>query len=76
MCLRYCTLGFAAHSIISGIDCVSDDDCFMDDDRYVFMGYALISRRVLINSTISCETPIYVSLYVLRDVRTLFMYYF
>ena len=45
MCLRYCVLGFAAHSIISGVDCLFDDDCFidddrfMDDDRYVFMGY-------------------------------------
>ena len=45
MCLHYCVLGFAAHSIISGVDCVSDDDffldddCFMDDDRYHFMGY-------------------------------------
>ena len=28
------------------------------------------------SSTISYETPIYVILYVLRDVRTLFMYYF
>ena len=37
---------------------------------------ALISRSVQINSTISYETPIYIILYVLRDVRTLFMYYF
>ena len=39
MCLRYYVLGFAAHFIISGADCLSDNDCFMDDDRYVFMGY-------------------------------------
>ena len=39
MCLRYYVLGFTAHSIISCVDCVSDDDCFMDDDRYVFLGY-------------------------------------
>ena len=39
MCLRYCVLGFAAYSIISGVDCVSNDDCFMDDDRYDFMAY-------------------------------------
>ena len=37
---------------------------------------ATISRSVQISSTISCETPIYVILYVLRDVRTLFIYYF
>ena len=35
-----------------------------------------ISRSVQASSTISCETPIYIILYVLRDVRTLFMYYF
>ena len=39
MYLRYCALGFAAHFIISGIDCRSDDDCYMDDDCYEFMGY-------------------------------------
>ena len=39
MCLRYCVLGFAAHSIISGVDCLSVDDCFLDDDGYDFMGY-------------------------------------
>ena len=39
MYLRYYVLGFAAHSIILGIDCVSNDDCFMDDDCYVLMGY-------------------------------------
>ena len=39
MCLRYCILGFAAHSIISGVDCVTDDDYFMDDDNYVFLSY-------------------------------------
>ena len=39
MCLCYCGLGFAAYSIISGVDCISDDDCFMDDDRNVFLGY-------------------------------------
>ena len=37
---------------------------------------APISRSVQISSTISYKTPIYVILYVLRDVRTLFMYYF
>ena len=35
-----------------------------------------ISRSVQTSSTISCETPVYIILYVLRDVRTLFMYYF
>ena len=40
MCLRYCVLGFAAHSIISGVDCASDDDCCDDDeDRYDYLGY-------------------------------------
>ena len=39
MCLRYYVLGFAAYSIISGVDSVSDDNCFMDDDRYVFIGF-------------------------------------
>ena len=68
MCLRYCVLGFAAHSIISGVD-ISDDDCCMDDECNDFMGYGT-------SSTISCETPIYIILYVLRDIRTLFMYYF
>ena len=35
MCLCYCILGFAAHSIISGVDCASDDD----EDCYDYMGY-------------------------------------
>ena len=40
MCLRYCVLGFAVHSIISGVDCDSEDDCcFDDDDCYDYMGY-------------------------------------
>ena len=39
MCLRYCVLGFAAHSIISGTDCAFDDDCLDDDDRYDYLGY-------------------------------------
>ena len=40
MCLRYCVLGFAAHSIISGVDCDSEDDCYFDDDNwYDFAGY-------------------------------------
>ena len=39
MCLHYCVLGFTVHSIISGVDCVSDDDFFMDDNGYVFLGY-------------------------------------
>ena len=40
VCLRCCVLGFAAHSIISGIDCASDDDCCDDDeDRYDYLGY-------------------------------------
>ena len=39
MCLRYCVLGFAAHSIISAVDCLSDEDYCMDDDHYDFMGY-------------------------------------
>ena len=38
MCLRYCVLGFAAHSIILGVDCDSDDTCFDEDDRYDFLG--------------------------------------
>ena len=37
---------------------------------------APISRSVQTSSTIRCETPIYIILYVLRGVRTLFMYYF
>ena len=37
---------------------------------------ALILRSVQASSTIRCEKPIYIILYVLRDVRTLFMYYF
>ena len=39
MCLRYCVLGFAAHSIISGADCGSDDACLDDDARYDYLGY-------------------------------------
>ena len=40
MCLCYCVLGFAAHSFISGVDCVSDDDCYDDaEDRYDYLGY-------------------------------------
>ena len=35
MCLRYCVLGFAAHSNISGDD--SDDS--YDYDHYDFLGY-------------------------------------
>ena len=56
MCLCYCALGFAAHSIILGVDCGSDDDCSMDDDRYIFMGYGTGFRSVQTNSTISCES--------------------
>ena len=42
MCLRYCVLGFAAHSFISGVDYTSDDDCYVDDeDRYDYMGYGI-----------------------------------
>ena len=41
MCLRYCVLGFIAHSIISGVDCLSVDGYFMDDNRYVLMGYGI-----------------------------------
>ena len=32
-------LGFAAHSIISGTVCSSDDDGLDDDDRYDYLGY-------------------------------------
>ena len=39
MCLRYCVLGFAAHSIISGTGNASNDDCLDDEDRYDYMGY-------------------------------------
>ena len=39
MCLHYCVLGFATHSIISGVDYGFDDDSVMDDDHYDFMGY-------------------------------------
>ena len=40
MCLRYCVLGFAAHSIILGVDCASDDDCYDDDeDCYDYLRY-------------------------------------
>ena len=39
MCLCYCVLGFAAHSIISGVDCDSKDDCCFDEDRNDYMGY-------------------------------------
>ena len=39
MCLRYCVLGFATHSFISGADCGSDDDCLDDDDCYDYLGY-------------------------------------
>ena len=37
MCLCYCVLGFAAHSIISGID--SDCEYPSDRDPYNYMGY-------------------------------------
>ena len=39
MCLRYCVLGFAAHSIISGDDLNYEDDGY-DYDRYDFLGYS------------------------------------
>ena len=39
MCLNYCVLDFTAHSIISGVDCDSDDDRLDDDDRYDFLRY-------------------------------------
>ena len=35
MCLRYYVLGFAAHSIISDVDCASDDE-----DHYDYLGYS------------------------------------
>ena len=38
MYLRYCVLGFAAHSIISG-DNSNSEDAGYDYDRYDFMGY-------------------------------------
>ena len=38
MCLRYCVLGFAAHSNISGDDSDCEDDGY-DYDRYDFMRY-------------------------------------
>ena len=38
MCLRYCVLGFAAHSNILGDDSDCEDDSY-DYDRYYFMGY-------------------------------------
>ena len=66
-------LGFTAHSIISGVDCPSVDDYFIDANSWVTVQF---SRSVQASSTISCETPIYIILYILRDVRTLFMYYF
>ena len=39
MCLRYCVLGFAAHSNISGddLDLDCEDDGY-DYDRYDFLG--------------------------------------
>ena len=39
MCLRYYVLGFAAHSIISGVDYDFVDDCLDDYDCYDYMGY-------------------------------------
>ena len=39
MYLRYCVLGFAAHSFISGTDYAFDDDCLDDEDRYDYLGY-------------------------------------
>ena len=75
MCLCYCVLGFAAHSNISG----DDSDCGYpsDMDLYDYLGYGTdFSRSVQTSTTISCETPVCIILYVLRDVRTLFMYYF
>ena len=40
MCLCYCVLGLASHSIILGVDCASDDDCCDDDeDRYDYLWY-------------------------------------
>ena len=42
MCLRYCVLGFATHSIISGVDCAFNVDCYDDDDdHYDYMGYGI-----------------------------------
>ena len=38
MCLRYCVLGFAAHSVISGDD-LDFEDIGYDYDRYDFLGY-------------------------------------
>ena len=40
MCLRYCVLGFAAHSNISGDDSDCEDDSY-DYDRYDFLGYGM-----------------------------------
>ena len=40
MCLRYCVLGFTAHSFILGVDCASDDNCCDgDEDHYDYLGY-------------------------------------
>ena len=76
MCLRYCVLGFAAHSNISGVDCLLMMTAFWMMTTTNSWVTVQISRSVQTSSTISCETPIYIILYVLRDVRTLFMYYF
>ena len=40
MCLRYCVLGFAADSNISGDDTDCKDDCY-DYDHYHFLGNAM-----------------------------------
>ena len=62
MCLRYCVLGFPAHSNISGDDSDCEDDGY-DYDRYDFMGYGTDFEEVLMSSPISAATHfLYVSL--------------
>ena len=70
-------LGFVAHSIITGIDCLLMMTALWMMTAMNSWVTVQFSRSVQTSSMISYDTPIHIILYVLRDVRIFsFMYYF
>ena len=66
MCLRYCVLGFTAHSIISGDDSHYEDAGY-DYDRYDFLVMAQTSRSVLISFSTRLMTLLFYA-YLFREL--------
>ena len=76
MCLCYCVLGFATHSIISSVDCDSNDDYLDDDDRYDYMGYGTDLEECANEFIDRMRDIAYVLFLLERLVMTLFTYCF